>query len=268
MNFKVLAVGFDCTGQCNTTSSTPFTGALDFGGQYIFTRDSLVTVGLSVRNIGLPLQVNDSPQSDALPRRLDFGLAYSPRFADYPDARLTVAADFVSRLGEGGGSGFRFGSEVSWLNQYYGRAGYVVTGPNSSGRRSASVSRAVGGTPTSRSSSPTSAARTDRANVLHAEVRLPMRRMVCWCVALSFAGVGRGGAQGLDAGPRRGRVAGAGGVTHGRGWRLDSASAFSGAVRCSNASRIAPIASASIPGSGQLMLGQNRTIAAISRSKR
>ncbi|MGH7615784.1 MAG: hypothetical protein ACREPM_01000, partial [Gemmatimonadaceae bacterium] len=111
VNFKVLAVSFDCTGQCNAVSSTPITGAIDFGGQYIFTRDSLVMVGVSVRNLGLPLQVNDSPQSDALPRRLDVGVAYSPRFAQQPGAHLTLAADVVSRIGLGGGSGARFGAE-------------------------------------------------------------------------------------------------------------------------------------------------------------
>ena len=105
VNFKLLAVRFDCTGVCNATSSTPVTWAVDVGGQYIFTRDSLVTVGVSARNLGLPLQINDAPQSDALPKRLDLGLAYSPRFKDYPHARSTLATDVVSRLGQGGGSG-------------------------------------------------------------------------------------------------------------------------------------------------------------------
>jgi hypothetical protein len=133
VSFKLLAVNFDCTGQCNTPSSTPLTGAIDFGGQYIFTKDSLVSLGLAVRNLGLPLQVNDAPQSDELPSRVDLGVAVSPRFANAPGARLIVAGDFVSRLSFKGGSGFRFGSELSWLNQYFGRAGYVVTGPNGSG---------------------------------------------------------------------------------------------------------------------------------------
>ena len=133
VSFKLLAVSYDCTGQCNTTSATPLTGAIDFGGQYIFTKDSLVSLGLAVRNLGLPLQVNDAPQSDELPSRVDLGVSVSPRFANAPDARLVIAGDFVSRLSARGGSGFRFGSELSWLNQYFGRAGYVVNGPNGSG---------------------------------------------------------------------------------------------------------------------------------------
>jgi hypothetical protein len=133
VSFKLLAQSFDCTGQCNTPSSTPLTGAIDFGGQYIFTKDSLVSLGLAVSNLGLPLQVNDSPQSDQLPSRIDLGVAVSPRFTNAPGAHLVVAGDFVSRLGSGGGSGFRVGGELSWLNQYFGRAGYVVTGPNGSG---------------------------------------------------------------------------------------------------------------------------------------
>lgn len=133
LNVKLLQVGFSCTGTCDLPGGTPLTGALDFGAQYAFTKDSLFAAGIAVRNVGLPLQVNDSPQADPLPGRVDAGLAFTPRLTQYPGVHFTVAGDVVTRLNGEGGPGFRLGGEVSWLNQYFARAGYVAEGPNGSG---------------------------------------------------------------------------------------------------------------------------------------
>jgi hypothetical protein len=133
VNFKLLQVGFSCTGVCDLPGNRPTTGALDFGAQYAFTKDSLLLMGVAVRNVGLPLQINDSPQADPLPGRIDVGLAFTPRLVQYPGARILLAGDVVARLNGEGGPGYRFGGEVSWLHQYFGRAGYVVNGPNGSG---------------------------------------------------------------------------------------------------------------------------------------
>jgi hypothetical protein len=133
VNLKLLAVGYSCSGFCNLPDAKPVTGALDFGAQYAFTKDSLVSVGVAVRNVGLPLQINDSQQADPLPGRLDVGIAIAPRLSQYPGARITVAADVVTRLNGEGGPGYRFGGELSWLGQYFARAGYVVAGPNGAG---------------------------------------------------------------------------------------------------------------------------------------
>jgi hypothetical protein len=133
VNLKFFKVGFSCTGTCDLPPGTPLTGALDAGAQYAFTKDSLVLLGVAVRNVGLPLQFTDSPQADPLPGRLDVGLAVMPRLSQYPNTRLLIAGDVVTRLNGEGGPGFRIGGELSWLNQYFGRAGYVVEGPNGSG---------------------------------------------------------------------------------------------------------------------------------------
>lgn len=133
VNLKLYAVGFSCSGFCNLPDAKPVTGALDFGAQYALTKDSLISVGLAVRNVGLPLQINDSQQADPLPGRLDVGIAVAPRLSQYPGARITVAADVVTRLNGEGGPGYRFGGELSWLGQYFARAGYVVAGPTGAG---------------------------------------------------------------------------------------------------------------------------------------
>jgi len=129
INVKILQLGFSCTGSCaQSPTSQPRTGALDIGGLYDFTKDSLVSLGLAIRNIGLRLQVNDAPQADPLPGRFDAGFAVRPRLTQYPGVRLTVAGDVVTRLNGEGGPGYRLGGELSWLNQFFGRVGYVRYG--------------------------------------------------------------------------------------------------------------------------------------------
>ena len=130
---KLLQIRLDCTGAC-TTNSSASTGALDLGAQYITTKDSLVTIGAAVRNVGFKLQINDAPQADALPNRADFGLAFAPRFASLPaEVRVRTAADVVTRLSGGGAPGYRLGAEVAYREKYQGRVGYVVNGPTGTG---------------------------------------------------------------------------------------------------------------------------------------
>lgn len=131
---KVLTIGFDCTGTCpNQPQNNPVTGALDIGAQYIARHDSTVTFGAAIRNVGSKLQFNDSPQADPLPGRIDVGVEVAPKLSQYPGLGLRLSAGVVTRITSGFGPGLRFGGEVSWLNQYIARAGYVQNGPTGSG---------------------------------------------------------------------------------------------------------------------------------------
>jgi hypothetical protein len=133
MTLKLLVVNFDCTGTCpNNPQNNPVTGAVDAGVQYAVKRDSSITIGAAVRNLGFALQFNDSPQSDVLPRRLDVGVDVAPKLPQYPGLEVRGAAAMVLRVGStasNSGPGFRLGGEVSWLKQYFGRAGYIHAGP-------------------------------------------------------------------------------------------------------------------------------------------
>jgi hypothetical protein len=134
VSFKLLLIGFDCTGQCGTPTNTPRTFAFDLGGQYFLTKDSLFAVGAALRNLGPKLQITDTPQADPLPARLDVGVAYAPKLPSLPkEARVRAAADIVSRVSSSGGPGYRLGVELSWMERYAARAGYVVNGPTGSG---------------------------------------------------------------------------------------------------------------------------------------
>src|SRR5262249_53759988 len=99
---KLLRIGFPCTGDCSFTignATSPQTGALDLGAQYLVTDDSLLALGAAVRNVGFKLQVNDTPQADELPGRLYFGVAAAPKWSQLPkDVRVRAAADLVWRL--------------------------------------------------------------------------------------------------------------------------------------------------------------------------
>ena len=134
LTLKVIGVNFSKTGLVEQAPpGAPRTGAIDVGGQYILTKDSLFVIGASVRNLGLPLQINDAPQADPLPGRADIGIQFKPRLPAYPEVGVRVAADVVERVTGVGGPGFRVGGELSWMGLYHARAGYVVNGPNGSG---------------------------------------------------------------------------------------------------------------------------------------
>jgi hypothetical protein len=133
ITLKFLQLGAHCTGSCDLPPFPPRTGAIDLGVQYYLTRDSSLIVGASAISVGLPLQVNDSPQADPLPTRANAGLSFAPTFPNVPkDLRTRVEADVIKRV-SGGGPGYRFGGELSWQNQYVARAGYQLYAPTGSG---------------------------------------------------------------------------------------------------------------------------------------
>ena len=131
---KLLDILLPCTGACGSVGvSSTQTSALDLGARYWVTGDSTVAVGLALRNLGFKLQLQDTQQADALPARGDLGILYSPKWAALPPGiRLRGAADVLTTLGPGT-PGFRVGAEVSWLDRYQGRLGYVDKGEAGSG---------------------------------------------------------------------------------------------------------------------------------------
>jgi hypothetical protein len=134
LTLKFLQLGTQCTGSCDLPSSPPRTAAIDFGVRYFLTKDSLIAVGASGLNLGLPLQVNDSPQADPLPHRVVIGVAITPKFSQLPkDAHVHAEVDMIRAISTGG-PGFLFGGEIAWMDQYSARVGYQRNGgPSGSG---------------------------------------------------------------------------------------------------------------------------------------
>jgi hypothetical protein len=134
MTYKLLRFSFNCTGVCQQADNKPQTIALDLGAQYLVSKDSSLALGFALSNAGPKLQVHDVSQADVLPVRADFGVSVAPKLDQLPKgARIRAAADLVTRVSGGYAPGFRMGAELSWLEQYQARGGYVINGPFGSG---------------------------------------------------------------------------------------------------------------------------------------
>ena len=128
LTYKLVQFRIDCTGPCpdNVTFSAT-TSALDLGAQFMIRRSVPLIIGVAARNVvGLKLQVNDSPQSDPIPRRLQVGVQYRlavpPRLA--PETAVRFAFDVVDhvRLGD---PAPRFGADIAFRERFHFRAGYA-----------------------------------------------------------------------------------------------------------------------------------------------
>jgi hypothetical protein len=125
---KELLIRFSCTGDCSQSDpgGRPSVTALDFGAQYFVFGDSSLSLGASVLNLGPKLQIIDAPQADPLPSRGLLGFVYAPVITSVPDVRVRLGGDVVTRLLGGESVGLRFGGEVSYLDRYQLRAGYMT----------------------------------------------------------------------------------------------------------------------------------------------
>ena len=129
LSYKLVQFRVDCTGPCRgETGIMASTSALDAGAQLSLDPALPITVGASVRNVGLRMQVNDEPQSDELPSRLQAGLEVRvPGVGDrVAGAELRVSADMISELGRMDPSP-RVGAEIGWQRKIHVRGGYAST---------------------------------------------------------------------------------------------------------------------------------------------
>ncbi len=124
--FKVVQMRVDCTGPCDFPNEVAQTFAIDAGAQLDVDRSRRLTIGASVRNMGLALQVQDSPQSDPLPTRVQVGLLYRyplpERYAT--EADLNMSVDVIDGLHIDSPLP-RVGAEFVWQKRAFVRGGYV-----------------------------------------------------------------------------------------------------------------------------------------------
>lgn len=127
LSYKLVQWRIDCSGPCTgETGILASTSALDAGAQFSLAPALPVTVGAGVRNVGLDLQVNDEPQSDPLPSRLQAGLEWriAALAALVDGAELRLSADMVSELRRMDPSP-RVGAELGWQRRILFRGGYA-----------------------------------------------------------------------------------------------------------------------------------------------
>ena len=126
LTYKVLNFRVDCTGPCPTDPTlSASTTALDLGAQFEVPRKAPIVVGVAVRNIGPRLQVNDNPQSDPLPKRLQVGVQYRLTVPEHlaRDIEVKAEVDAIDEISFGDPSA-RVGADIAWQQRAHFRAGY------------------------------------------------------------------------------------------------------------------------------------------------
>ena len=127
VSYKLVQWRLDCSGPCvGETGVIASTSAVDAGAQ--LTLDPLlpITVGASVRNVGVRVQVDDEPQSDPLPARVQAGLQWRvAQVSERVDGiELHLSADMVTELRETEPAP-RVGAEVALQRRLRLRGGYA-----------------------------------------------------------------------------------------------------------------------------------------------
>ena len=127
LTYKLIQFRIDCTGPCPDIAFSATTSGLDLGAQFLVSKSVPLVIGVAARNlVGLKLQVNDSEQSDRIPRRLQVGIQYRvtvpPRLA--PETALRLAVDVADDISEGDPAP-RFGADIAFRERFHFRAGYA-----------------------------------------------------------------------------------------------------------------------------------------------
>jgi hypothetical protein len=128
LTYKLVQFRIDCTGPCPDISFSATTSALDLGAQFMVKRSVPLVIGVAARNVvGLKLQVNDSPQSDPIPRRLQVGVQYRINVPERlaPETAVRLAVDLADGIRVGNPTP-RFGADIAFRERFHVRGGYAV----------------------------------------------------------------------------------------------------------------------------------------------
>jgi hypothetical protein len=132
VSYKLVQFAASCSGVCQSvTSGQGVTHALDIGGQFAVGADRALRIGVALRNVGFPLQVNNRDQADPLPTRLTVGAAYRLQLRPVDDDSLAdrfdvrMAADVESPWRQTGNPDIRLGVDVGYRQLVRVRGGYA-----------------------------------------------------------------------------------------------------------------------------------------------
>ena len=127
VTLKLVQLRIDCEGVCPENAQlSASSSALDVGAQYDASDILPIALGVSVRNLGPRLQVNDREQADPLPTRIQVGAMYRvtplERYAKNVDVHLT--GDLIDELSFTSPT-VRVGADLSYRRAAHLRGGYV-----------------------------------------------------------------------------------------------------------------------------------------------
>jgi len=138
LNYKLVQLRQDCTGQCASFPSiSGTTHGIDLGMQYSFGKDDNIRLGFAIRHLGFKLQLKNEEQADPLPTRVHIGVAYRlflPRFRGSEqrfDARILFDVD--DKLGQYDSPEPRIGIDIGLEELVRLRAGYAFLDSQSEG---------------------------------------------------------------------------------------------------------------------------------------
>jgi hypothetical protein len=139
VSYKLVQFAVTCSGACQSVpSGQGVTHALDVGGQFSVGADHALRIGVALRNVGFPLQVNNRDQADPLPTRLTVGATYRLQLRPLDDSvadrfDLRMAADVESPWRQTGNPDVRLGVDVGYREMVRVRGGYAFVHQGLSG---------------------------------------------------------------------------------------------------------------------------------------
>jgi hypothetical protein len=129
LNYKLIQFRQDCSGDCGSSRTVVgTTHAVDLGMQYGLANDA-VRLGFALQHAGFKLQLENEGQADALPTRVEFGIAYrvmlpQPTGAEEAlDARILF--DVQDEWGHPDNPDARVGLELGYGDLIRLRSGYA-----------------------------------------------------------------------------------------------------------------------------------------------
>ena len=139
VSYKLVQFAVTCSGACQSVpAGQGVTHALDVGGQFAVGADHALRIGVALRNVGFPLQVNNRDQADPLPTRLTVGATYRVQLRPVDDSvadrfDLRMAADVDSPWRQTGNPDIRLGVDVGYREMVRVRGGYAFVHQGLSG---------------------------------------------------------------------------------------------------------------------------------------
>jgi hypothetical protein len=127
INYKIVQVRFDCSGECSSVGpAVESSRAVDMGAQYEVEAGAPLTFGAAIRNLGGRLNSRETNARDPLPTQVELGAVYRLKFIDHyvKDTELRLAGSFINSRSFGGKS-VRLGTDVMYQGKVHLRAGYV-----------------------------------------------------------------------------------------------------------------------------------------------
>jgi hypothetical protein len=127
LNYKVVQIRFDCSGECSSAGpAVESSRAVDVGSQYEVEVGAPLTFGVAIRNLGGRLNSAETNQNDPLPTQVELGAMYRLKFIDryLKDTELRTAVSYINSR-EFGGKSVRVGTDVTYQSVLHLRAGFV-----------------------------------------------------------------------------------------------------------------------------------------------